>query len=96
MIKNFVISDMYCCKCGHKGLPIARKHSQYREPGHLKKIYCLYCKKPWNHIEIRSFYSDYNYNDFELEMQYNNFDIFGNRKEPYRIFRGKLKQKGVI
>lgn len=93
---NFVISEMYCCKCGNKGLTIPRKSNKYKEPGHLKKIYCIYCKCEWNHVEIRPIYSDYNYEDFKLEIEYNNFDKNGNRKEPYRIFRGNLKQKGVI
>ena len=41
-------------------------------------------------------YSDYNYEDFQLEIKYHNFDEEGNRKEPYRIFRGNLKKKGLI
>ncbi len=94
--KDFTISKMYCCNCGKEGLPIIRKPGQYREAGHLKKLYCIYCEKEWNHAEVRSIYSDYNYEDFQLELKYNNFDKDGNRKEPYRIFRGKLKQKGII
>ena len=93
---DFAISDMYCCKCGKKGVPVARKFGQYRSPGHLKKLYCVYCQQEWNHAEVRPFYGDYNYNDFKLEMDYHNFNEVGERKEPYRIFRGKLKQKGVI
>ena len=93
---NYMISDMYCVCCGKKGLPIARTVGRYKEPGHLKKLYCIYCKKTCNHAEVKSTYNDYNLQDFELEMKYNNFDEEGNRKEPYRIFRGNLKQKGII
>ena len=93
---DFAISKMYCCNCGKEGLPIARKAGRYREAGHLKKLYCIHCGKVWDHVEIRPMYSDYNYEDFQLEMKYGNFDEKGNRKEPYRIFRGELKQKGVI
>ena len=93
---GFVISDMYCTKCGQKGIGIPRKFGQYRGPGHLKKLYCIHCGEMWNHAEVRSMYSDYNLEDFQLEMKYHNFDEHGNRKEPYRIFRGKLKQQGVI
>lgn len=93
---NISISRMFCCKCGNENIPIMRRGGHYREPGHLKKIYCIHCGKEWNHVEIRSIYSDYNYEDFELEMKYHNFDEEGNRKEPYRIFRGKLKQEGII
>ena len=96
-IKNhFLISDFYCTKCGKKGLLIPRTFGHYREAGHLKKLYCPYCKKEQNHVEIRSFYSGYNLEDFELEMKYGNFDNQGNRKKPYRIFRGELKQEGLI
>ena len=90
---NFITSKMYCCNCGHEGIPIMRKLGQYREPGHLKKIYCPYCNKEWNHVEIRPFYSDYNYEDFKLEIKYNNFNENGDRKEPYKIFRKNLKIK---
>lgn len=93
---NFTISSFYCTKCGQKGINIARKTGHYREPGHLKKLYCIYCQEECNHVEIRSMCSDYNYEDFQIEMQYNNFDEEGNRKKPYRIFRGNLKQKGII
>jgi len=93
---NFTISKMFCCVCGQEGVPISRNPGSYREPGHLKKLYCIHCKKESNHVEIRPIYNDYNYNDFQLEMKYHNFDENGNRKEPYRIFRGHLKQKGII
>ena len=96
MRKKFNISKMYCTQCGQEGVSICRRPNQSREPGHLKKLYCIHCKKEINHVEIRSIFSDYNYEDFQLEMKYNNFNSDGNRKEPYRIFRGNLKRKGVI
>lgn len=89
------ISEMYCVSCQKKGIPIPRKNRN-KEPGHLKKLYCIHCGAERNHVEIRPFYSDYNYKDFQLEIKYHNFDEEGNRKEPYRIFRGELKQKGLI
>ena len=46
-------SDFYCIECGTKGIPLPRKNNKWREPGHLKKMYCLYCKKKTNHCEIR-------------------------------------------
>lgn len=93
---NYLISKMYCVKCGQEGIPVSRIVGHYKEPGHLKKLYCLHCKDTTNHIEIRPFGGDYHYEDFLLEQKYNNFDKEGNRKEPYRIFRGKLKQAGKI
>ena len=87
------ISKMYCTKCGKEGISIPRKNGKYREAGHLKSLYCIHCKEIHNHVEIKPMYSDYNYEDFLLEMQYHNFDEEGNRKEPYRIFRGKIRLK---
>lgn len=94
--KNFTLSRTYCCKCGQEGISIPRSRGAYREPGHLKKLYCFHCQKEWNHAEVRSKCSDYNYNDFKLEFDYNNFDEEGNRIKPYRIFRGDLKKEGII
>lgn len=94
--KNFLISEMWCTQCGNRGISIPRKDSKKREPGHLKKLYCIYCNKEQNHVEIRPFCSDYNYQDFLLERKYKNYNEIGERKEPYRIFRSKLKQKGII
>lgn len=93
---DFLVSKMYCVNCGNEGVPISRKNGHYREAGHLKKLYCVYCKKEFNHIEIRPMFSNYNYQDFALEKKYNNFDEEGNRKEPYTIFKGNLKKKGII
>ena len=96
-VKNhFLISDFYCTKCGKKGLLIPRTFGHYREAGHLKKLYCPYCKKEQNHVEIRSFYSGYNLEDFKLEMKYDNFDSQGNRKKPYKIFRNYLRKEGIV
>lgn len=90
------ISEMYCTCCGKKGISIPRKNNKFRKSGHLKKLYCIYCGAEKNHVEIRPIYDDYTHKDFELEMEYNNFDSEGNRKEPYRIFRRNLKKEGVI
>lgn len=92
---KYTISKMFCTKCGREGIAVPRKIGKYREAGHLKNLYCIYCGCERNHVEIRSMYSDYNYEDFQLEMKYGNFDEDGNRKEPYRIFRGKLAQQEV-
>lgn len=94
--KNYTISDFYCTKCGSKGISVARKPNQCREPGHLKKLYCTNCEKIINHAEVRPIFSDYNLEDFYIEFRYKNFDKNGNRIEPYRILRGRLKQKGMI
>ena len=98
MAKNgkIVVSEMYCTKCGRRGIDIPRRNGFYREAGHLKELFCIYCQKPVNHVEVRPFFSDYNLEDFELEMKYHNFDENGERIKPYRIFRGELKKEGII
>lgn len=75
--KKAVVSDFYCTKCKERGIPIART-GKMREPGHLKKLYCLKCKKQTNFVEIRPF-GQYNYVDFEIEFDNNNFDNEGHR-----------------
>ena len=47
-------SEFYCTCCGRKGIPIPRKKGSEREAGHLKKLYCIYCKEEVNHIECRT------------------------------------------
>lgn len=65
-------SEFYCTSCGKKGIPIARKPGQQRETGHLKKLFCLYCNKEVNHVEIRPFGS-YTKDNFEEEFQLGRF-----------------------
>lgn len=67
-----ITSDFYCVRCGQKGIPIARKNGAQREAGHLKKLYCMYCKEEINHAEVRAFGS-YNYEDFKLEYDLGRF-----------------------
>lgn len=95
MGKNFVISDFYCTCCGKKGTSLPRKKGQFREEGHLKKLYCINCKAEKNHVEIRSVYSSYELEDFLIEYNYGNFDLEGNRIKPYKMFRNELR-KGLI
>jgi hypothetical protein len=91
-----LISDTYCVFCGKKGVPISRRTGRYREAGHLKKVYCIYCQKETNHVEVRPFFSQYGYEDFLLEMKYENFDENGDRKQPYKTFKSNLMKEGVI
>lgn len=79
------ISDFYCCSCGKRVLPLPRKDGQGREPGHLKKLYCLYCKEEKNAVEIRE-NGKYTYEDFMIEYLNGNFDENGKRIQPMRQF----------
>ena len=87
-------SEFYCCKCGTKGIPIARKKGKAREAGHLKKLYCLKCGKETNHAECKEF-THYSKTDFEFERQYGNFDENQNRILDYGLFRNKMHNEGV-
>lgn len=57
------ISDFYCTKCGKCSMSLPRRNGRYREPGHLKTLWCYHCKEEVNHAEIRPF-GGYNYDDF--------------------------------
>ena len=93
-IRGLSLSDFYCCKCGLKSFPIPRQPGKSREPGHLKKIFCIHCQQENNMAEVRS-YGKYTLNDFWIEYEYGNFDEEGNRKEPWKLFVSKVK-KGEI
>lgn len=88
-IRNLSISDFYCTKCGLKNIPIPRTVGQEREPGHLKKLFCLYCNDTRNMAEIRSV-GKYTLNDFWIEFNYGNFTEEGERKEPWKQFVSKI------
>lgn len=77
----------YCCKCGNQGITIARKRNQYREQGHLKKLYCLHCKQEVNFCECDE---NYTYEDFLFEFENGNFDQEQNRIYPIREFAARV------
>lgn len=55
--RGLVRSELYCSVCGCKGIPVIRDHGQQRGKNHMKKMYCINCKKETNHVEKR--YKDY-------------------------------------
>lgn len=75
--KEITKSEFYCTKCGRRGIPIARRAGQQREPGHLKRLYCLYCREETNHAEIRPF-GGYRKENFEEEYVLGRF-VNGNK-----------------
>lgn len=85
------ISDFYCTFCGHKGFPIIRKAGQEREPGHLKKLFCIYCNQERNMVEIKQG-GKYNLEIFELEFHNGNF-VNGERVKPYKQFLADYYQE---
>lgn len=91
--QHYTISKMYCTCCGKEGIPIPRKNNQIREPGHLKNLFCIYCNKIVNHVEIRPVGTKYTYENFLIEMKYHNFDENGKRKKPMKKFFKELNKK---
>ena len=82
---NMSQSRFFCTECGNEGLPIMRPKGQMREPGHLKKLYCIHCKKEVNHAEIREI-GGYTEEDFRREFELGRF------KNGQREDVGKLAQ----
>jgi transcription elongation factor Elf1 len=87
--------DFYCTRCGRKGIPICRNPHDIRKPGHLKKLYCMYCGEEINHAECCSS-SKYTYDDFLLEFDNGNFDANGNRILEYRKWRTANKDIAYV
>lgn len=46
--RSTIVHEFYCTQCGEHGISVHRKYGQFREVGHLKKLYCLTCGKEWN------------------------------------------------
>ena len=86
---KMTFSDMYCTYCGRKNIPIPRKAGQEREPGHLKKMYCIYCKKTVNMVEVKDFGTGYTVDDFKWEYDNGNFKD-GERILSFGDFRAKM------
>lgn len=86
--------DFYCTRCGKKGIPICR-HGRMREPGHLKKLFCINCQEEINHVECVSS-SKYTVDDFLEEYENSNFAIDGTRilsLPEWKTKRNELLQK---
>ena len=97
---KFNQSDFYCTCCGKKGLPVQRRKGQEREKGHLKRLFCIYCNKEVNHVEIKSD-GRYTLEDFKIEYEYGNFDEQQERKYTLNqlkeiIENGKLERQKTL
>lgn len=88
------ISDFYCTNCGHKGLPIIRKAGKEKEPGHLKKLFCIYCNQEENMVEIKS-NGKYTLEDFLIEYNNGNFKD-GQRLKPYKQFLADYRKEKLF
>ena len=83
---RYVSHSFFCTNCGQKGIPIARSVGKLREPGHLKKLYCIYCKAEHNFAEIGPGYSE---EDFRREFEAGNFKE-GKRVLTFRQVRAQV------
>ena len=87
--KKVDFSSFYCTNCGNQVYSLPRLCSKLREPGHLKNLYCIYCKEEHNCVEVRQF-GKYTYEHFKFEKEHNNFTETGQRIVPYEKL---LKEK---
>ena len=90
---NYYISSFYCTQCGNEGIPLARTLFQQREAGHLKKLYCSYCCKECNFVEIKPISTNYTIEDFRIEFEENNFTTEGERKITYKQCLSNRRKK---
>lgn len=44
----------YCINCGKEGMPLMRQIGHQHESFHRKKLYCPWCKKEVNHVELKT------------------------------------------
>ena len=76
-------SRFFCTNCGKESVPIMRRKSHMREAGHLKKLYCINCRKEINHFEVRDIDTD-GIEQFKKEFILGRF-IDGNRTEINKL-----------
>lgn len=50
--RAFIISTFICPDCG-KSVPLPRIYGRQKEHGHIKNIYCPFCKESKQFMEIR-------------------------------------------
>lgn len=93
--RGTAVHEFYCTQCGGQGIPVHRKYGQFREVGHLKKLYCLTCGKETNNVECISA-SKYDSSIFFEEYQSGNFDEDGNRVLPLSEWKQKQQKPDMV
>ena len=79
---NFASHDFYCINCGGKAMTLMRKMGSQREKFHRKRLYCPWCGKEINCVEIRNLDEK-----DEFEMSYERGDFINEAKESLDFVR---------
>lgn len=77
-------NKFFCVECGNEGIPIPRGADRKREAGHLKKLWCLHCKKETNHVETKEF-TNYDEEQFREEFELGRFVFPKDSQEPSKV-----------
>lgn len=85
-----ILIDTYCTNCGKFNMTISKKVGRKKEKGHLKKLYCVNCKKECNCAEVLRTNFSYQKSDFLLEYKIGNF-YNGNRLIEFNKFKTLVK-----
>lgn len=75
-MSKMISNRFYCLKCANKNFSIPRKQSDKRKHGHFKKMFCLTCKEEINHLEVREFEVDFDYERFQWDVANGKYDEF--------------------
>lgn len=94
--RNYTISYCICPECSCN-FPIPRKKNQYREKGHIKDIWCPFCKKINKFVEHRDVDADVNVGvDSDVELKQTRIIYVNCRGESEEILWRKKKLKNQV
>ncbi len=82
--KNSTVSRFFCTQCG-KAQFLMRKQSLQKEKGHLKKLYCPFCKNHCNHYEVREYDLEFDYDAFMTKVKNKEFPLEDTNNEKENI-----------
>ena len=70
--------EFYCTACGNRGIPISRNSASQRGKGHLKKLYCIHCRREVNHYEC---YTEQDVKKFKMKFERGDFISMNSKGE---------------
>ncbi|MCR5214421.1 MAG: hypothetical protein K6E10_08375 [Eubacterium sp.] len=77
------VHNYYCTRCGKMGFSVKRMNDIDNEQGKLINLFCKYCQKDINHVEIAEG-DRYSQQMFVDEFMSGNFDKNGERVIPLK------------